>query len=482
MANVKISGVAGGAKAVPESTDLAEIESSVGNSFYATLANISKGLVAGNIPNTPAGNIAATNIQAAIDELDSEKATSAQGTLADSATQPGDAATTLDGTAHRLLYIDASGNVTELAYGSSGEYLKSQGASTIPAWGAPEGTTILSTGEVGGTKFLREDGDNSSSWQTIGTEVSMIDAQVIVSNGITPTATTLTGDVTVNGTGVMAIAANAVVLADMEHGTQGDILYYGASGAPTRLGFGTSGQFLKTQGVGANPIWATASGAGDALVANGLDQFAATTSLGLLGVISDETGSGALVFATSPTLVTPALGTPASGVATNLTGTAAGLTAGGVTTNANLTGHVTSTGNAAILGSFTLAQLQTAISDNSVAIASQTFDVQFTLDITGGNGDYVIHDDAIFGYEIDSLQACELDIGTATITVKINTTAVTGISVAATTTKQTIADASSGASTVAATNEVSITVASVASSPTKLTGVLHCTRTLASAS
>jgi len=30
-----------------------------------------------------------------------------------------------------------------------------------------EGTSIQSTGETGGTKFLREDGDNSSSWQTV---------------------------------------------------------------------------------------------------------------------------------------------------------------------------------------------------------------------------------------------------------------------------------------------------------------------------
>lgn len=30
-----------------------------------------------------------------------------------------------------------------------------------------EGTAILSTGESGGTKFLREDGDNSCSWQTV---------------------------------------------------------------------------------------------------------------------------------------------------------------------------------------------------------------------------------------------------------------------------------------------------------------------------
>lgn len=58
------------------------------------------------------------------------------------------------------------------------------------------------------------------------------------------------------------------------------------------------------------------------------------------------TGTGAVVRATSPTLVTPALGTPSSGVATNITGTAAGLTAGHVTTNANLTGPITSVGNA----------------------------------------------------------------------------------------------------------------------------------------
>lgn len=74
---------------------------------------------------------------------------------------------------------------------------------------------------------------------------------------------------------------------------------------------GTNGQFLKTNGSG---VWsfATISGGGDALTTNPLSQFAATTSLELKGVISDETGSGALVFATSPTLVTPTLGVAAA--------------------------------------------------------------------------------------------------------------------------------------------------------------------------
>lgn len=51
------------------------------------------------------------------------------------------------------------------------------------------------------------------------------------------------------------------------------------------------------------------TGTGDALVANPLSQFAATTSAQLAGVISDETGSGALVFGTAPTLSNPIVGT-----------------------------------------------------------------------------------------------------------------------------------------------------------------------------
>lgn len=82
---------------------------------------------------------------------------------------------------------------------------------------------------------------------------------------------------------------------------------------------------------------------------------------------------GALTGTASGNLVSGgALGTPSSGVATNLTGTAAGLTAGNVTTNANFTGHVTSVGNAAVLGSFTTAQLNTAVSDNDVATLAGT--------------------------------------------------------------------------------------------------------------
>lgn len=66
--------------------------------------------------------------------------------------------------------------------------------------------------------------------------------------------------------------------------------------------------------------------------------LATPTSANLAAAVTDETGSGALVFATSPTLVTPILGTPQSGNFStgtftwptfnqNTTGTAAGLSA-----------------------------------------------------------------------------------------------------------------------------------------------------------
>jgi hypothetical protein len=52
-------------------------------------------------------------------------------------------------------------------------------------------------------------------------------------------------------------------------------------------------------------------------------------------------------------------------VGTNITGTASGLTAGNVTTNANLTGAVTSVGNATSLGSFSSANLLGALTDET---------------------------------------------------------------------------------------------------------------------
>jgi hypothetical protein len=93
----------------------------------------------------------------------------------------------------------------------------------------------------------------------------------------------------------------------------------GSAGAPVvnggALGTPFSGTLTNATGL---PISTGVSGLG-----TGVATFLATpSSANLAAAVTDETGTGALVFANSPTLVTPALGTPASGVVTNLTGTA----------------------------------------------------------------------------------------------------------------------------------------------------------------
>ena len=65
-----------------------------------------------------------------------------------------------------------------------------------------------------------------------------------------------------------------------------------------------------------------------AYTSNKLSAFSATTSSELAGVISDETGTGSLVFATSPTLVTPVLG--AATATSIVVGSATTITSSGI--------------------------------------------------------------------------------------------------------------------------------------------------------
>lgn len=83
----------------------------------------------------------------------------------------------------------------------------------------------------------------------------------------------------------------------------------------TTPNLGTPSAVTLTNGTGL-PVSSGVSGLG-----TGVATFLGTpSSANLRGAITDETGTGAAVFATSPTLVTPALGTPASGTLTNATG------------------------------------------------------------------------------------------------------------------------------------------------------------------
>ena len=181
---------------------------------------------------------------------------------------------------------------------------------------------------------------------------------------------TLTGGVTGSGTG--SFAATVVTNANLT----GDVT--SAGNATTLTNAPVIAKVLTGYTSGAGTVAATDSILQAIQKLNGNDATNANltgviTSVGNATSIASQTGTGSkFVVDTSPTLITPDLGTPTALVGTNITGTAAGLTAGNVTTNANLTGGVTSVGNAAtVVTNANLTGVITSVG-NATSIASQT--------------------------------------------------------------------------------------------------------------
>jgi hypothetical protein len=76
--------------------------------------------------------------------------------------------------------------------------------------------------------------------------------------------------------------------------------------APSKVG--NALKFLRVNAGATDYELVTLAGGGDALTSAPLSQFASTTSDQLRGIMSNSTGTGSLVFGTSPTLTTPTLG------------------------------------------------------------------------------------------------------------------------------------------------------------------------------
>ena len=166
--------------------------------------------------------------------------------------------------------------------------------------------------------------DNSAT----GSTVSFIRA------GQTPAVSIAVGEkafVYYNGTDYVKVASSiADGVTTIDFGSTGLTPNTATSGAVTVAGTlaianggtgTTSTTFanLTTNVTGTLPV--ANGGTGITSLGAGIATFLGTpSSANLAAAVTDETGSGSLVFATSPTLVTPALGTPSSVTLTSATG------------------------------------------------------------------------------------------------------------------------------------------------------------------
>jgi len=273
--------------------------------------------------------------------------------------------TVADGGTGASTAAGALNNLLPSQVSAANKYLQSDG--TNASWDA----VSLSTADITGTLAVANGGTGVTT-STGTTNVVLSNSPTLVTPALgTPSAAVLTNatglpiSTGVSGLGtnvatLLATPSSANLASAITDETGSGALVFATS--PTLvtpiLGTPTSGTLTNATGL---PISTGVSGLG-----TGIATFLATpSSANLAAALTDETGSGAAVFATSPTLVTPALGTPSALVGTNITGTATSFTASNVTTNATLTGAITSVGNATSLGSFSSANLLGALTDET---------------------------------------------------------------------------------------------------------------------
>lgn len=254
-----------------------------------------------------------------------------------------------DKTKNTTISLLDNGNISFNASNTQVFTVTNIGIIGVGTWNA---NTISST--YGGTGV-----NNAGRTITIGGNVNTANSFTTVGNFATTLTTTGATDVTLPTSGTLATTANLSQFVTTSGGFATTLTTTGV----TNITLPTSGTLVTTANLSQ---FATTS-------AN-LGQFAATTSAQLRGVMSDETGTGLLVFGTNPSFTSTidsgdsvfgAFSSPIfltvgyTGTGTSMTNIATGVVGSGATKTINL-------GTAGVVGSITNINLGGAGSGNTV--------------------------------------------------------------------------------------------------------------------